>query len=124
MSGQLGHGSNLRSSTPQQIKSLTDISSISCGGNHSIAINKKGKMFSWGRNEHGQLGNGNYQSYDVPQEINFKSHLVSQVSCGIYHTVVLTQEGKIFTFGSNGFTYLREQNVDINYSSPIEMFLL
>lgn len=36
----------------------TDITSISTGLDHNIAIGADGKVYTWGYNEHGQLGIG------------------------------------------------------------------
>lgn len=43
---------------------------IACGGAHSIVITNKYKVYSWGRNENGQLGLGNLTSfYSSPCEV-------------------------------------------------------
>lgn len=57
---QLGLGANRKSvKLPFLITSLTRIAtikSISCGGNHSMALSETGLIYTWGDNTYGQLG--------------------------------------------------------------------
>ena len=32
--------------------------SVDCGAQHTVAVTDTGQMFSWGSNQHGQLGRG------------------------------------------------------------------
>lgn len=43
-----------------------NIKSISCGLNHSIAIDEDGKVFTWGNNNNGQLVTGDKISRNIP----------------------------------------------------------
>lgn len=52
---------------------LTNVVDVECGGYHTIAVvcgkdNEK-KYYSWGTNDHGQLGIGSYESQAFPVEI-------------------------------------------------------
>lgn len=62
--GQLGIGSRDNSSTPTQIKEFKDleIKMISGGAHHAIALTTSGDVYSWGKNEDGQLGIGDTYS--------------------------------------------------------------
>jgi len=53
--GQLGIDNTSDQSTPVLLESLYDISSISCGGDHTCAISKN-KLYCWGDGTVGQLG--------------------------------------------------------------------
>uniref|UniRef100_A0A0B7B2U7 HECT domain-containing protein n=1 Tax=Arion vulgaris TaxID=1028688 RepID=A0A0B7B2U7_9EUPU len=82
---------------------------VTVGSTHSIALTQAHEVLTWGRNDKGQLGRG-----DVPPENQGTPKLVKslavrsvlQVSCGSDHTVVLTSEGMIFTWGSNAYGQL------------------
>lgn len=54
--------------TPQGLKSLSrfTMKHISCGWRHSLALSSTGDMFSWGSNEHGQLGLGSTKQRLMP----------------------------------------------------------
>ncbi len=57
--GQLGDGTPLADkSTPTVVGGATNIVAIAAGGLHSLALKSDGKMFSWGDDTEGQLGNG------------------------------------------------------------------
>ena len=59
--GQLGIGTKEPTHIPTRIKELDDakIISISGGEHHTVAVGANGKVYSWGRNDEGQLGVGN-----------------------------------------------------------------
>lgn len=55
-------------STPTQIGSDTDWTCIGVGQNHSVAI-RAGRLYSWGLNAQGQLGQGNTTSLGLPTQV-------------------------------------------------------
>ncbi|XP_042204069.1 probable E3 ubiquitin-protein ligase HERC1 isoform X1 [Homarus americanus] len=69
MRGQLGDGELCQKEKPLPVESLQGIiiSSISCGGWHSVALSDSGDVYIWGWNENGQLG--------FPVKSNFKHSL-------------------------------------------------
>jgi hypothetical protein len=57
--GQLGIGTTEYATLPVPVEDLDpDIADICAGGWHSLAINKYGEVFTWGRGEYGRLGVG------------------------------------------------------------------
>ena len=62
--GQLGIGNRENTSTPTEIKEFknVDIKMISGGAHHAIALTEDGHVYSWGKNEDGQLGIGDTYS--------------------------------------------------------------
>jgi alpha-tubulin suppressor-like RCC1 family protein len=59
----------LDKSTPVQVKSGTKFKHISAGYNYNLAIDESGKLWGWGYNEMGQLGDGTAW-HDFPIWIN------------------------------------------------------
>ena len=58
-SGQLGLGHTRDESVPRQLQgrlACKRVVHVSCGERHSLAIAADGHLYSWGSNEHGQLG--------------------------------------------------------------------
>ena len=64
----LGHSVDLY--LPQKLN-LDNIREISCGRNHTVAITKYDEIYSWGRNEFGQLGLDNKENRYLPQRVKF-----------------------------------------------------
>lgn len=62
--GQLGLGTNEQYvNSPQHVRSLSAIPvvQVAAGGEQSFALSVSGGVFSWGRNDCGQLGLGDTQ---------------------------------------------------------------
>jgi RCC1 and BTB domain-containing protein len=57
-------------------------------------------VFMWGRGEDGQLGLGDTSDQDEPTYVDaLRGVGVRQIACGSGHTVVLTTEGEVYTWG-------------------------
>ncbi len=52
--------------------SLDNILSVSCGETHTVAATTDNKLYSWGWNGFGQLGLGDENDRELPEEITFK----------------------------------------------------
>lgn len=61
------------SDTPCLVEYLQDkeVIDISCGGAHSAAISRSGKLYTWGRGRYGRLGHGNGDDYALPKLVTF-----------------------------------------------------
>jgi alpha-tubulin suppressor-like RCC1 family protein len=60
-----------------------------------------GSLYSFGRNDSGQLGLGNYDdNIGIPRKARVDEPVIS-VSCGDLHTVILTLSGTVYTCGGN-----------------------
>ncbi|RZC74830.1 hypothetical protein C5167_050311 [Papaver somniferum] len=104
--GQLGTGDTQPRSQPVPVQGLSDLTlvDIAAGGWHSTALTAEGEVYGWGRGEHGRLGFGDDKSSKmVPQRVQLLvgEHII-QVSCGGTHSVALTRDGRMFTFGQFG----------------------
>ncbi|XP_022074626.2 probable E3 ubiquitin-protein ligase HERC4 [Acanthochromis polyacanthus] len=108
--GQLGLGKKSSGSgSPQLVQTLSEIPlvQVCAGGEQSFVLSVSGGLFSWGRNDCGQLGLGDTTDRSTPtsvQCLNMKKTV--HVSCGKDHTAILTKHGSVFTFGSGQFGQL------------------
>ena len=73
---------------------------ISAGVGHSMAFDGEGRLWSWGYNEYGQLGDGTNTHRSKPTQIASKTKF-AQVSAGGWHTVAIAEDGNLWTWGSN-----------------------
>ncbi len=59
--GQLGSGDKIANPVPRQVRFPTDvdrITHISAGGFHSVALDDAGRLWTWGSNAYGEIGDG------------------------------------------------------------------
>ncbi len=69
---------------------------------HSFAINSAGQVFSWGHGKGGRLGHGDDRSRFEPSLIVGLHHMkVVKLSASESHVMALTQDGELFSWGSN-----------------------
>lgn len=87
-------------SVPNLVQCPAKITQVSAGGGHTLIVTSAGGLYSFGGNEHGQLGHGDVKERWVPQAVAALAHLrVREVAAGCKHSVVLTKCGQVFTFG-------------------------
>ncbi|XP_059673641.1 probable E3 ubiquitin-protein ligase HERC3 [Gavia stellata] len=102
--GQLGVGSQTTLiPQPQLVERLKGIplAQIAAGGAHSAAVSLSGAVYSWGKNDFGQLGLGDTKDRDCPSYVGALEHWKTVfISCGADHTAVLSKEGLVCTFGA------------------------
>jgi len=73
-----------------------------CTSCHSVAVSAKGEAWTWGRNDHGQLGHGDAMRRDKPEKVaELAGQKVAWAACGKSHTAFLTEDGKLFMCGLN-----------------------
>jgi hypothetical protein len=123
--GELGLGDSTARSSPVQIGSLTTWSKVSgAAGFSTFAIKTDGTLWSWGRNNYGQLGLGNTTAYNSPKQVGSLTTW-SKVSGAFRNTIGIANNGTIWTWGYNSVVYggLGLNNTT-SYSSPIQVGVL
>ncbi|XP_057553754.1 protein RCC2 isoform X3 [Hippopotamus amphibius kiboko] len=89
---------------------------------HSLLITTEGKLWSWGRNEKGQLGHGDTKRVEAPRLIEGLSHeVIVSAACGRNHTLALTETGSVFAFGENKMGQLGLGNQTDAVPSPAQI---
>lgn len=103
--GQLGRRGAPLGDRPEQIKALETlhVSFVSCGKEHSLAVCPKGRVFAWGADSEGQLGIEEFKEIIfTPKKIKTLNGVrIIQVSCGDYHSLALSEDGQVFSWGKN-----------------------
>ena len=98
---QLGYTNDTDRSSPEQVGSLTDWKSVSCGYTHGMAVKTDGTLWGWGYNTPGCLGVGDAEPYyDSPTQVGSLTDW-PMVICGSYHTMVIKDNGTLWSWGSN-----------------------
>ncbi|XP_018392145.1 PREDICTED: RCC1 and BTB domain-containing protein 1-like [Cyphomyrmex costatus] len=137
--GQLGHGSIIDNAPMLNVPILVkeDIIDIACGSSHSTVLTKDCKIYMWGDNQYLQLGFLNSQHYSdeynnyyngrfyTTSQLTFRAipvllELINEmkvvcVSCGGTFTIVITENGKVYSCGNNSVGQLgRPSNKNID----------
>ena len=102
--GSSGGGSS------SQASSIT-LQRIVAGYGHTLALTEEGLLFGWGRNEVGQLGLGDTAARLEPTQITVLApggtlEFIVDACAGEFHSLVVTTEGRVFSFGENIFGLL------------------
>ncbi|XP_065552937.1 LOW QUALITY PROTEIN: protein RCC2 [Lathamus discolor] len=89
---------------------------------HSLLITTEGKLWSWGRNEKGQLGHGDTKRVEAPKLIEvLGGEAIVLAACGRNHTLALTESGSVFAFGENKMGQLGLGNQTDAVPSPTQI---
>tara|TARA_R110000868_G_scaffold122753_1_gene325462 strand:+ start:189 stop:1340 length:1152 start_codon:yes stop_codon:yes gene_type:complete len=101
--GQLGlgtSGAGTYKSSPNQVGALTTWSITIAGNADVLAIKTDGTLWSWGRNQAGQLGLGDIASRSSPVQVGALTTW-SVIKIGDSHSVAIKTNGTLWSWGSN-----------------------
>nr|XP_020136107.1 regulator of chromosome condensation isoform X5 [Microcebus murinus] len=115
--GQLGLGENvMERKRPAMVSIPEDIVQAEAGGMHTVCLSKNGQVYSFGCNDEGALGRDTSVegSETVPGKVELQEKVV-QVSAGDSHTAALTEDGRVFLWGS-----FRDNNGVIGLLEPMK----
>ncbi|KAJ5073279.1 claret isoform a [Anaeramoeba ignava] len=123
--GQLGNNSRESCEHPTPLTffdNLPQLNSVCCGKKHTLALLENGDVYSWGFGQDGQLGHGDLSESLVPKRIEslcglgvceisagafhsaartkgLRGKVITQIACGATHTLVLTNNGEVYSWG-------------------------
>ena len=92
------------SESPQKLDFKIEYSLIS-GNSHYLFLDKQKKLWSWGRNSTGQLGDGTTTERTNPIQIKPEKQF-TQVSAGYGFSLTIDEEGNLWTWGKNDYGQL------------------
>lgn len=110
--GQLGNGSVAIESEPElrpvRVRSLPDgeVTGLALGRQFTCAV-VDGRLFCWGRNEDGQLGQGDFDDLTEPTEVTALPGTPLRIAAGRTHVCAITgapgaDAGALYCWGTNG----------------------
>ncbi len=118
--GELGSSGD-KTALPRKVSSVVGgfqndgsdkVVKVKAGYQHSIILTESGKVYTFGLNRNGQLGNSGITTglnknenpikvSDAGGFINGGTDKAIDIATGFYHSIILTESGKIYTFGNN-----------------------
>jgi alpha-tubulin suppressor-like RCC1 family protein len=100
--GQLGTNDNINKSIPvTTILGGTYWKSVTSGGGHTIAIKTDGTLWTWGRNNSGQLGINEATDRSTPVTTILGGTNWKRVSSGYSYTAAIKTDGTLWNWGRN-----------------------
>ena len=111
--GQLGDGTTTEKYNPAQIRDAAEYRLPAPGDMHTCALRQNdSRLFCWGNNEQGQLGDGTTKNKYDPTQINDSADYVS-ISAGQYHTCAIRQnDSRVLCWGANSYGQLGDGTTD------------
>uniref|UniRef100_A0A0K6SAB2 RCC1-like domain-containing protein n=1 Tax=Chromera velia CCMP2878 TaxID=1169474 RepID=A0A0K6SAB2_9ALVE len=126
--GQLGNGtwgSGTEKSSFMRVTagglSAERVVAAATGSDHALVLCDSGKLFSWGGNDHGQLGHGDTTDRSVPTEMTSASSAarISEISVGSLSSLVRTEDGEVYGWGWDTHGQMCQRSTSISRTSPV-----
>ena len=123
--GQLGTGNTTDYSSPVQVGALTTWKLVAVGGGYgsapsSFAIKHDGTLWASGRNNYGQLGQGNTTDRSSPVQIGALTTWSKLANGNGRYGLSVKTDGTLWAWGQNASGCLGLGNAT-NYSSPVQV---
>lgn len=115
--GQFGDGTTTSSNTPVAVAlpaGITGFSAFVAGGDHSLAKGSDGKLYAWGNNIFGELGDGTTTEKHSPVLVTLPVGVTgfTKFAAGYFHTLAIGSDGKLYAWGTNDTGNLGDGTTD------------
>ncbi len=121
--GQLGDITTVTKSSPVQVASTEKFSDVVTGyngsGGYTLAINTANKLFAWGLNTYGFLGDGTTINKSSPVQIGNSSW--TQVVTSLSIVSAIRSDGRLFSWGRNVESTFGAPSLYASVSSPTQI---
>lgn len=119
--GQLGLGHTNAVASPTELSrppGMGEIVSTAASNYSTYGIDSAGKVWSWGYNYNGVLGDGTVTNRSVPVAVSLSSGLPAIRSIGSKdgHVIAIGTNGTVWTWGYNGYGQLGTGNSNYSYT--------
>lgn len=118
--GQLGIGTTLDTTTPEQVVALTNAAAgVAIGGDHSCASKTDGTVWCWGWNQRGQLGDGTTTSKSAPAQVVGLAG-ATRIAAGRYQNCAVKTDGTSWCWGWNLYGQLGD-GTKVDKPAPVQV---
>ncbi|KAJ0006063.1 hypothetical protein Pint_36726 [Pistacia integerrima] len=107
-------------SIPSKVKALpVPVAAVSCGGLFTTVLTEEGQLWNWGASSNYELGRGDKVGGWRPKPIpSLEGVRIIQIASGGYHSLALTDEGKVLSWGYGGHGQLGHSSTE-NQKVPV-----
>ncbi|THF81724.1 RCC1 domain-containing protein [Cohnella fermenti] len=119
--GQLGDGTTISRTSPVQVSGLDGVAvtAIAAGTSHSLALDSEGRVWAWGDNTYGQMGDGSTTIRTTPAVVPNLGD-VTAISSGYNHGLALKSDGTLWAWGYNNRGQIGD-NSTTNRLTPVQV---
>jgi alpha-tubulin suppressor-like RCC1 family protein len=103
--GQLGDGTTATRTTPVRVQLPAGVkaTAVRAGCRDNLALTSKGRVYAWGNNANGELGDGTHHNRHKPVPVKLPTGAtVKAISAGCDHALAITSSGGLLAWGYNG----------------------
>lgn len=119
--GQLGSGDTLARSSPVQVgTSSWTVISCSPDNQYSLGITTASKLFGWGINNDGQIGDSSILSRSTPTQVGNAANNWTTVNAARNHAAGIQTDGSVWTWGYNA-NYQLGSGTTTARSAPVQL---
>ena len=125
--GQLGNGTTVPAMTPVKVTGLSHVTGIAAGYNAAVATATNGisaatSVWTWGANDHGQLGDGTLADHLTPERITgIGTVYLAGVTAGLWTGAVLGTDGSVWGWGDDSVGQLANAPSSSPVTRPVNM---
>lgn len=105
--------------TVGQVIDIDKVIDVAAGDGHFLAVRADGVVFSWGKNQSGQLGDGSTRDSNTPVPVKGLRG-VKTVAAGNQYSLALTRDGEVWAWGNNFWGTLGTGARD-NHLTPVRI---
>ncbi|ACL01786.1 RCC1 repeat domain protein [Desulfatibacillum aliphaticivorans] len=102
-----------------QGKALSAAPMVAAGDGHTLALKADGRVWAWGGNEHGQLGDGSREDRTLPVMIPGLTEITA-IAAGHGRSVALEKNGTVWFWGYLPDAHM-EKSIAKTFESPVRV---
>jgi alpha-tubulin suppressor-like RCC1 family protein len=110
--GNIGDNTTIQKLTPVSVAgAVKTFCQIAGGNNHAIALAKNGRVWTWGNNSEGQLGDNSITQRLTPVSVAGAVKTFCQISSGNAFSLAIDKNGRAWAWGGNGKGQLGDNSI-------------
>lgn len=123
--GQLGDGSTSDRTTPVAVSLPAGVSAlgVAAGASHSLVAASDGRLYAWGENRYGELGDGSTLQRTTPVQVSLPAAVSAlSVAAGTFHSLARGSDGTLYAWGNNYYGQLGDGST-LQRTAPVSVNL-
>lgn len=123
--GELGDGTTVGTrSTPAPVSNLTGVVALASGSQHCLALKSDGTVWAWGREDNGQLGDGQMSGImRTPGQVSVLTGIAG-IASGYWHSFALKSDGTVWAWGLGDVGQLGDGTTTTTRATPAQVSAL